>query len=74
MNEFIVLNCQAVEWVDIFATPVFKNPGIYHKHTSKRTRIFAQEPAGDSQVSGHCGEKKYRGLAVLVGLIAKISL
>ena len=30
--------------------------------------LFAQEP-GDSQVSGHCGEKKHRGLAVLVGLM-----
>ena len=27
--SFIVLNCQVVEWVDIFANPVFKNPGIY---------------------------------------------
>ena len=26
--SFIVLNCQVVEWVDIFANPVFKNPGI----------------------------------------------
>ena len=42
------------------------------KHTSKLTRIFAQEP-GNSQVSGHCGEKKHRRLAVLVGLIVKIS-
>ena len=41
-------------------------------HTSKWTRIFEQEP-GDSQVSGHCGEKKHRGLAVLVGLIVKLS-
>ena len=24
-----VLNCQIVEWVDIFANPVFKNPGIF---------------------------------------------
>ena len=28
--SFIVLNCQVVEWVDIFANPVFKNPGIYY--------------------------------------------
>ena len=27
---------------------------------------IAQKP-GDSRVSGHCGEKKHRGLAVLVG-------
>ena len=27
--SFVVLNCQVVEWVDIFAIPVFKNPGIY---------------------------------------------
>ena len=33
---------------------------------------FAQEP-GDSQVSGHCGEKKRKGLAVLVSLIVKLS-
>ena len=26
--SFIVLNCQVVEWVDIFANPIFKNPGI----------------------------------------------
>ena len=26
--SFIVLNWQVVEWVDIFANPVFKNPGI----------------------------------------------
>ena len=26
--SFIFLNCQVVEWVDIFANPVFKNPGI----------------------------------------------
>ena len=29
----------------------------FWKHTSKRSRIFAQEP-GDSQVSGYCGEKE----------------
>ena len=33
---------------------------------------IAQEP-GDSRFSGHCGEKKHRGLAVLVGLIVKLS-
>ena len=27
--SFVVLNCQVVEWVDIFANPVFKNQGIY---------------------------------------------
>ena len=26
--SFVVLNCQVVECVDIFANPVFKNPGI----------------------------------------------
>ena len=26
--SFVVLNCQVVEWVDIFANLVFKNPGI----------------------------------------------
>ena len=44
----------------------------FWKHTSKRPRIFAQEP-GDSQVSGHCGENKHRKLALLVVLILKIS-
>ena len=38
----------------------------------KTAQISAQEP-GDSQVSGHCGENKHRGLAVLVGLIVKRS-
>ena len=27
--SFVVLNYQVVEWVDILANPVFKNPGIY---------------------------------------------
>ena len=44
----------------------------FWKHTSKWARIFAQKP-GYHQVSGHYGEKKRRGLAVLVGLIVKIS-
>ena len=26
--SFVVLNYQVVEWLDIFADPVFKNPGI----------------------------------------------
>ena len=26
--SFIVFNCHVVEWVDIFANSVFKNPGI----------------------------------------------
>ena len=30
--SFVVLNCQVVEWVDIFANPVFKNPGILAFH------------------------------------------
>ena len=34
--------------------------------------MFAQK-AGDRQLSGHCGAKKHRGLAVLVGLIDKFS-
>ena len=34
--------------------------------------MLAQEP-GDSQVSSHCSENKHRGLAVLVGLIIKLS-
>ena len=38
----------------------------------KTDQIFAQE-TGHSQVSGHWGEKKHRGLAVLVGLIVKPS-
>ena len=28
---------------------------------------------GDSQVSGHCSDKKHRGLAVLVGVVVKLS-
>ena len=35
--------------------------------------IRTEIKAGDSQVSGHCGEKKHRALAVLVGLIVKLS-
>ena len=27
-TSFVVLNYEVVEWVDIFANPVFKNPGI----------------------------------------------
>ena len=42
------------------------------KPRKKRHRIFAQGP-GDSQVSGHYGENFLRGLAVLVGLIDKLS-
>ena len=41
---------------------------IFEDIPQNLARIFALEP-GDSQVSGHCGEKKHRGLAVLVGLI-----
>ena len=45
------------------------------------SRIFENIPQNgpdirdisDSQVSGHCGEKKHRGLAVLVGLVVKLS-
>ena len=33
--RFIVLNCQVVECVDIFANPVFKNPGINYKYHKK---------------------------------------
>ena len=55
----------------VYSLPYYIYPNFW-KHTSKRARIFAQEP-GDSQVSGHCGEKKHRGLAVLVGLIVKLS-
>ena len=28
-TSFLVLNCQLLELVDIFANPVFKNPGIH---------------------------------------------
>ena len=31
------------------------------KHTSKRARIFAQEPTGDSQVSAHYGQWTMQG-------------
>ena len=40
---------------------------------SKRIRIFAREP-GDSQVSGHCGEEKHWGFAVLSWLVSLLSL
>ena len=30
--SFIVLNCQVVEWVDIFANPVFKNRYKLHRN------------------------------------------
>ena len=46
--------------------------GSIANDTSKRARILAQRP-GDSQVSGLCGKKNHRGLAVLVGLIVKLS-
>ena len=35
--SFIILNCQVVEWIDIFANPVFKNPGIY---STKKSCLF----------------------------------
>ena len=28
-TSFIVFNCSVVQWVDIFAKPDLKNPGIY---------------------------------------------
>ena len=50
--SFIVLNCQVVEWVDIFANPVFTNPGIYEEtkinaclHTRMQTRPAANQNA-----------------------------
>ena len=60
--RFFLWHCLIIKWT---SSRVFEN-------TSKRPRIFAQEP-GDSQVSGHCGENKHRKLAVLVGLILKLS-
>ena len=44
---------------------------MFEKNASKHTRIFAQEPGN---ISGHCGGNKHWGLAVLVGLIVKLSL
>ena len=41
-----------------------------YQSVSKRPRIFAQEPG---RVSGDYGENFHRGLAVLVGLIIKLS-
>ena len=35
--RFIVLNCQVVEWVDIFANPVLKNPGINKNKARNKT-------------------------------------
>ena len=40
--NFIVLNCQVEEWVDIFANPVLKNPGILILATI--FDIFAENP------------------------------
>ena len=38
--SFIVLNCQVVEWVDIFANPVFKNPGLHKRpYWGKRAHV-----------------------------------
>ena len=45
---------------------------IFENLPEKCTRIFAQK-AGHSQLSGHCAERKHRGLAVLLGLIVKFS-
>ena len=48
--SFIVLNCQVVEGVDIFANPVFKNPRIHtyfidfalggFSKTTKKVKIY----------------------------------
>ena len=38
--SFVVLSCQVVEWVDIFADPVFKNPGIYIYLSGFHTRCL----------------------------------
>ena len=40
--SFLVFNCHVVEWVDIFANPVFKNPGILILATI--FDIFAENP------------------------------
>ena len=46
--SFVVLNCQVVEWVNIFANPVFKNPGIYKSFNSNwRT---APLPSKDDEI------------------------
>ena len=37
--SFIVLNYQVVESVDIFAYPVFKNPGIYINVVIRNTKV-----------------------------------
>ena len=52
--------------------PISPLPSAFNDINRFWARIFAQKP-GDSQVSGHCGEKKHRGLAVLLGLIVKFS-
>ena len=36
--SFVVLNCQVVEWVDIFANAVLKNPGILLNKWKKTTK------------------------------------
>ena len=53
-------------------TPAIVFLAEFWKDASKRPRIFAQEP-GDSQVSGQWGVNKHSGLALLVGLIVKLS-
>ena len=47
--------------------------GLVYKKTYLKTDQNIRTGTGDSQVSGHCGEEKHRGFAVLVGLIVKLS-
>ena len=42
--SFVVLNCQVVEWVDVFANPVFKNPAIYTALWRLFDAIFKKNP------------------------------
>ena len=48
--SFVALNCQVVEWVDIFANPVFKNPGIF-TCTINAIREISWLPADTSEGS-----------------------
>ena len=38
--SFVILNCQVVECADIFANPVFKNPGIIYNGREMQARVF----------------------------------
>ena len=70
----LTLACR-INWLEFFTNEYLAELYTYiphYIHTSKPALISEQEP-GVSQVSSHCGENKHRELAVLVGLIVKLS-